>query len=66
MSCADFSLINPYKQLEVSRILQKSFIEVDEEGTEAASVTLVEMWISLDGTLVVPLFQVDRPPDGCC
>jgi serpin B len=58
---ADFSLINPDKQLSVSRVLQKSLIEVNEEGTEAASVTLVEVGISLGGTLKVPLFQVDRP-----
>lgn len=32
--------------LHVSRVLQKTFVSVDEEGTEAAAVTSVEMRVT--------------------
>lgn len=38
---ADFSRLNPQTQLFISLVLHKTFIQVDEEGTEAAAVTLV-------------------------
>ncbi len=43
--------------LHISRVKQKAFVEVDEEGTRAAAVTSVEVGV----TSVPPTFVADRP-----
>jgi len=58
---ADFSGINPsYEDLHISDVLHNTFVQVDEEGTEAAAVTVVEI-----GTTSVPplnkIIRIDRP-----
>ena len=59
---ADFSKINKLRQLFISRVLHKTFVEVNEEGTEAAAVTLVEICETSagGGETYIP-FYVNKP-----
>lgn len=59
---ADFSaMTDPSKDLYVSGILHKSFIEVNESGTEAAAVTGLQMGGSAEPPKEIFEFRVDRP-----
>ena len=61
---ADFSGMTEPKKLKISDVIHKTFIEVNEKGTEAAAVTAIEM-VFLGSSLqkVKPplIFHVDHP-----
>ena len=40
---AEFPNLNESEPLKISQIIHKTFIQVDEKGTEAAAVTIIEM-----------------------
>ncbi|XP_053596778.1 leukocyte elastase inhibitor isoform X1 [Microplitis demolitor] len=60
---ANFSGISDKINMKVSKIVQKAFIEVNEEGSEAAAVTGILMGESARPALPPPpeLFVVDKP-----
>lgn len=59
---ADFTRIHPAARelgLHVTSVIQKTFVQVDEEGTEAAAATSVE--VGIVSMPVRPVVRVDRP-----
>ena len=60
---ADFSGITDYGKLFVDKLLQATYIKVDEEGTEAAAVTaaFVNAYTSIGPDPVPLIFNMNRP-----
>jgi serpin B len=57
---ADFSRINGFSGLLISRVIHQTFVQVDEEGTEAAAATVVEIRETSSGPEGFTM-RVDRP-----
>ena len=59
---ANFTRITPPGDIWISRVIHQSFIDVQEEGTEAAAATIVEMnKLSAGGGASAIPFKTDRP-----
>ena len=57
---ADFSGMTGTKDLAISKVIHQAFIEVNEEGTEAAATTGVTM-MALSKKPPTPIFKADHP-----
>ena len=58
---ADFSRITPGGGISISRVIHQTFIDVKEEGTEAAAATIVELRETASPGGGVNIFKADRP-----
>lgn len=59
-SAADFSAIEPRRELSISHVVQQAMIDVTEQGTEAAAATAVVM--TARGMMATPtVFRADHP-----
>jgi serpin B len=63
LGVADFSGMDGTTNLFVSDVFHKAYVEVNEEGTEAAAATAVphSMGASDPGITTIPLFRADHP-----
>jgi serpin B len=61
---ADFTLIHPTAPLCVSLVKQKTYAEINEEGTEATAITIIQMigsYLDSPPPPEIKEFYVDRP-----
>ena len=59
---ADFTGINKNGGLFITEVKHKTFVEVDEEGTEAAAATVVGVGLTAIGGPTLDFYmRVDRP-----
>ncbi|KAI1286176.1 Leukocyte elastase inhibitor [Halotydeus destructor] len=60
-AAADLSGVSGHRGPYVSLALHKAVIDVDEEGTKAAAVTVIVVTESIDDDSIAPTYRVNRP-----
>jgi serpin B len=60
-SNANFSGINGKRNLFISAVIHKAYVDVNEEGTEAAAATVVTMKLTSVMPSRTPVFRADHP-----
>ena len=58
---ADFSGMDGKKDLFISAVIHKAYVDVNEEGTEAAAATGVTLKLTSFGPSETPVFRADHP-----
>jgi serpin B len=59
---ADFSGMDGRKDLYISKVIHKAYVDVNEEGTEAAAATGVIMTLGMAApSTPIPVFRADHP-----
>jgi len=58
---ADFSGMNGKRDLFISAVIHKAYVDVNEEGTEAAAATAVIVGVTSVGPTRIPVFRADHP-----
>jgi serpin B len=58
---ADFSGMNGKRDLFISAVVHKAYVDVNEEGTEAAAATWVTMRLTSVRPEQIPVFRADHP-----
>ncbi|KAK7881251.1 hypothetical protein WMY93_029660 [Mugilogobius chulae] len=61
LAASDFSGMSPANDLVVSKVVHKAFVEVNEEGTEAAAATAVVMMLRCAPMIRPAAFIADHP-----
>ncbi|PIS38863.1 MAG: proteinase IV [Candidatus Nealsonbacteria bacterium CG08_land_8_20_14_0_20_43_11] len=58
---ANFSGMDGTQNLFIQKVIHQAFVDVNEEGTEAAAATGVSMGITSVGPTQIPVFRADHP-----